>query len=340
VSDRQTCGNLLAAVGQFAVERGVAAAGPERTSVRIHMVNTGRRAVSTFATPAGHVDYDGDTAIAGIGQAWTLCVEVVFYALLPLWSAMMRRLRATSLDQKVRQELVACGLIVAASFAYKVAINATGAIDGHWGRTLQLNFLTFLDDLAIGMALATLAAAYRGRSGADEPRALRALDRWPSLAWLVGGAALAIGVVTLGLLGQVGDLRTSGAPYVVRHYLIEVVAVGLLLPAMFGNPRRGLVRRLLANRALLYVGMVSYGVYLWHLAVLEQLGRWGFDDVAGRTSFWWFCVTLPVALGLATLSYYLVERPFLALKGRVRALPAPRPGEAIAEPAPIAPTRP
>jgi 4-oxalomesaconate tautomerase len=66
VSDRQTCGNLLAAVGQFAVERGLVTPGPERTSVRIRMVNTGGRAVSTFATPDGHVEYTGDTAVAGV----------------------------------------------------------------------------------------------------------------------------------------------------------------------------------------------------------------------------------------------------------------------------------
>jgi 4-oxalomesaconate tautomerase len=66
VSDRQTCGNLLAAVGQFAVERGIVTAGAERTSVRIRMVNTGGRAVSTFATPGGRVDYAGDAAVAGV----------------------------------------------------------------------------------------------------------------------------------------------------------------------------------------------------------------------------------------------------------------------------------
>ena len=66
VSDRQTCGNLLAAVGQFAVERGLVVAGPQRTSVRIHMVNTGGRTESTFATPGGRVDYAGGTAVAGV----------------------------------------------------------------------------------------------------------------------------------------------------------------------------------------------------------------------------------------------------------------------------------
>ncbi|VVJ17931.1 4-oxalomesaconate tautomerase (EC [Amycolatopsis camponoti] len=66
VSDRQTCGNLLAGVGQFAVERGLVPAGEARTTVRVRLVNTGTVAVSTFATPGGEVDYRGDTAISGV----------------------------------------------------------------------------------------------------------------------------------------------------------------------------------------------------------------------------------------------------------------------------------
>ena len=62
VSDRQNCGNLLAGVGPFAVERGLAAASP----VRIHMVNSGSVATATFDGADGVVDYGGDTAIAGV----------------------------------------------------------------------------------------------------------------------------------------------------------------------------------------------------------------------------------------------------------------------------------
>ena len=62
VSDRQNCGNLLAGVGPFAVERGLAAASP----VRIHMVNSGSVATASFPGADGVVDYDGDTAIAGV----------------------------------------------------------------------------------------------------------------------------------------------------------------------------------------------------------------------------------------------------------------------------------
>src|SRR5690606_7190357 len=66
VSDGQNCGNLLAGVGPFAVERGLAAAGGDRTSVRIRMVNSGSVATATFPTPGGVVSYDGDTAVSGV----------------------------------------------------------------------------------------------------------------------------------------------------------------------------------------------------------------------------------------------------------------------------------
>ncbi|MBW8486755.1 4-oxalomesaconate tautomerase [Actinomadura sp. PM05-2] len=66
VSDRQNCGNLLAGIGPFAVERGLVAPGGDETSVRILMVNSGGVATATFATPGGAVRYAGGTAISGV----------------------------------------------------------------------------------------------------------------------------------------------------------------------------------------------------------------------------------------------------------------------------------
>jgi 4-oxalomesaconate tautomerase len=66
VSDRQNCGNILAGVGPFAVERGLVPAGQDETSVRIRMVNSDSVAVATFPTPGGRVEYRGDVAIAGV----------------------------------------------------------------------------------------------------------------------------------------------------------------------------------------------------------------------------------------------------------------------------------
>jgi 4-oxalomesaconate tautomerase len=66
VSDQQNCGNLLAGVGPFAVERGLVPAGPEQTTTRIRMVNSASLATARFPTPGGEPDYDGDTAISGV----------------------------------------------------------------------------------------------------------------------------------------------------------------------------------------------------------------------------------------------------------------------------------
>ena len=66
VSDTQGCGNILAAVGPAAIERGLVAVAGDITPVRIHMVNTGEVARAEVQTPGGRVHYDGDTAIDGV----------------------------------------------------------------------------------------------------------------------------------------------------------------------------------------------------------------------------------------------------------------------------------
>ena len=66
VTDQQNCGNILAGVGPFAVERGLIEPGRESTTTRIRMVNSGSVVTATFATPGGVPDYAGSTAIAGV----------------------------------------------------------------------------------------------------------------------------------------------------------------------------------------------------------------------------------------------------------------------------------
>src|ERR1700685_2572519 len=66
VTDKQNCGNILAGVGPFAVERGLVAAGRDETRVRIRMVNTNGVVTAAFPTPGGRPRYDGQTAIDGV----------------------------------------------------------------------------------------------------------------------------------------------------------------------------------------------------------------------------------------------------------------------------------
>lgn len=66
VSDSQNCGNMLAGVGPFAIERGLVSATDAETRVAIFMANTGQVAVASVQTPGGIPTYDGDARIDGV----------------------------------------------------------------------------------------------------------------------------------------------------------------------------------------------------------------------------------------------------------------------------------
>ena len=76
VTDAQNCGNILAGVGPFAIERGLVEADPLETPVTIFMENTGQTAVARVQTPGGRVRYAGDAAIDGVpGTAAPIPIE-------------------------------------------------------------------------------------------------------------------------------------------------------------------------------------------------------------------------------------------------------------------------
>jgi 4-oxalomesaconate tautomerase len=66
VTDAQNCGNMLAGVGPFAIERGLVAARDGETPVAIYMENTGQVAVAHVQTPGACVSYAGDARIDGV----------------------------------------------------------------------------------------------------------------------------------------------------------------------------------------------------------------------------------------------------------------------------------
>jgi peptidoglycan/LPS O-acetylase OafA/YrhL len=139
--------------------------------------------------------------------------------------------------------------------------------------------------------------------------------------------------------------HVGAATYLTRHELHAVIGAALLVPAIFCWDRGGAVRRVLAWRPLLYVGLISYGVYLWNNAVLIKIGDatggWmantlGFGANARFVAF--FVLGTAAAVAISSASYYVFERPALSLKRLVgpAAARAQR-GEALAEPAPATP---
>jgi 2-methylaconitate cis-trans-isomerase PrpF len=66
VDTSPNCGNMLSAVGPFAIEAGLVPAGGQETTVRVHNVNTGKIIEALVQTPGGTVRYQGDAAIDGV----------------------------------------------------------------------------------------------------------------------------------------------------------------------------------------------------------------------------------------------------------------------------------
>lgn len=270
----------------------------------------------------------------GLSQAWTLCIEVTFYAFLPVWAAILRAVPGAGPRTRLRNDAIAVGLLIAASVTYSFAIFAgqpphkiviTPAVDSLPG---------FLDQFGMGMALAVLSVWIEWRDRL--PRPLEVLDRFPGLAWATAAVAFWAAATQLGLSGRLFEPFTPGQ-YLGRHFLYSVVGLALVTPAVFGDPGRGLVRRILSNRVLLWFGLVSYGVYLYGPAGHQVLERLGFDPRPPFDSFFvWVPANIAVTAMLAAGSYYVVERPVLSLK---RLIPIQRGvrGEAVVEPAPAAP---
>ena len=273
----------------------------------------------------------------GLVQAWSLCVELAFYVFVPIYALALARMRPAAPERRLRQELIGLGGLIVLGGAFNVFAVLAGTLEKANLSVLQINPLAALDAFAVGMIFATLSSWYQDRDTLPSP--LRLMDRRPWLPWAFALVTFLVVSYGIGVTGRL-DERFGRLQFVERHYLYLLTAGALVLPAMFGDFTRGWVRRLLGNRVLLYVGLISYGIFLYHFAVLAQLDKWGFGDtVRGRwPSLLWIVVAFGGAVLIATLSYYLLERPFLDLKRLVR---DPRwreeRGEAIEEPVPPAP---
>ena len=220
-----------------------------------------------------------------LAHAWSLSIEEQFYLLWPplLFLLLRSRLRMSLITAVI--------LLLAGVAAVHRAFVWTGP-ESVWRIYNGLD--TRIDELLAGCGL---AAALAVRSINLNP--LRTFVRYiylPSLAFILY-------LVVRPLPWHI--MCTLGWP------VIEVCLV-IILYRLMGWEETPL-HRLLEFQPLVWIGRLSYGLYLWHFPIFEKVGGWRALGVLRAP------VAFALTFSVATLSFYFVETPFLRLKSRFNA---------------------
>ncbi|MEP6761145.1 MAG: acyltransferase [Sporichthyaceae bacterium] len=230
-------------------------------------------------------------------QTWSLCTEAAFYILLPLVGAGVARIvhpwtRAAALVGVIALSLGWTGFAAAG----QLPRFAGTWLPGHAGW------------FACGVLLAILLEESRRRPHGRVGGWVRDFAERPGtlLALAAGGAALAVSP----LAGPRTLSPSTAAEAIVKESLYGVVALLVIGAALVAAPWTPLAR-LLGSRPARWLGRVGYGVFLWHLLVLDAtmrlLGTPLFAGDAWRVGI----LTVSGALLAGWLSWRLVERPLL-----------------------------
>lgn len=253
----------------------------------------------------------------GLGQAWSLCTEMSFYLMLPLysWAIGQRPRRA---ERQLHIELWVLAGLIAISFIWRgTMFSLPNQVTKDTTAWLPANLELF----AFGMALAVASVWWQEARPETRPSWLdgRAL---PAASW---GAAAVLYVVVCNIGIPTVPFFTLSVPMdLVRQTLYGLVAFCLLLPAVFGPQRHGFIRRALAWRPIVGLGVVSYGVYLWHQEWITLWFRWTKTHVLGVPQWELFLFTAGAAIATASASYFIAERPTMSLKRYLPTSASPR----------------
>ena len=234
-----------------------------------------------------------------VGVWWTLPVELSFYLVLPwLVSSMSAPPRRWPL-------MLALSIVLSMIYRYWSAMHYA---DLPIGRTAVLaNHLPgSLPEFTFG-ATAAFLVHWLSLKGFRKPAQ-------PMLGVLVCG-----GLVLAGSWMQFAVFPNSD-DYWRGHWSMVCgpAAMGLFLSiavmGLYWGSRLG--RWLFANPVVYFLGLISYSLYLWHSVVLQQAPKVfgeSWDDLTGLPRF---LASVALVIAVATLSYYLFERPFFRLRGR------------------------
>ena len=223
-----------------------------------------------------------------ISVLWSVCVEEQFYLVVPLLIAWLGP----------RARVVAVVMLMLLAIAARSALAAAGVV----GVALRYNTLASLDTLLAGVLLALVL-----------PR-LPTLSRWsiwPTRIAILGGGLLLL----CSPLGVDAPRQRALEPVLIWTWAVALVA----WVASGRDPWADVLRR----PSIVWLGRISYGLYLFHEIAIGLVAWLGTVLPSMPERDLLLALLAPsLTVGLASVSYYALERPFLRLKRRWTRVPS------------------
>jgi peptidoglycan/LPS O-acetylase OafA/YrhL len=233
-------------------------------------------------------------------HTWSLAVEEQYYVLWPLVLvavAVLLALLTRHRDSRPKLRtvrMVVVGVAVAGAAASAAA--ACLMVSENSLNRVYFGTDTRVQALLVGAAAAALLV-----------RDWSALARYGRQIRSRWGRAIAqiLPVIGLTMLGVVAHFATGSAPEFRRGLLTVVAVAAVFIVAPVALEQRGLVARALALPPLVWLGMISYGIYLWHWPVFLALN----GERTGLTGMALFAIRALATVTLAAMSWWLIEQP-------------------------------
>jgi peptidoglycan/LPS O-acetylase OafA/YrhL len=258
-------------------------------------------------------DYNPGTMLIGIGPAWSLAVEAVFYLVLPLLVLGAGALAAMAASRRQRvfallgPPLLLLAVGLTGKFVAGVVVPAPtpgAGWESNWHSVIERSFWAQADLFSFGMAAAVLHTEVADRR-IKLPR---------------GWRTATLAATLLLFLVSIRSLGSAQLSYLPANTAVALCAAALLAVVTFPSDgaRQPMLTRLLETRVLFSVGLISYSLFLWNDPLLRWLTNHGVMQ-PGWFGFGANVLIAAVAVGmLSVATYRLVELPALRRKRRSR----------------------